>query len=270
MIIDFHTHTFPDKIAARTIEYLAKKGNVKPYREGTLSSLKESMKRCGIDRSVIVPVATTPAQVGSINRLAAELNGKDGIIYAGAIHPDTENAEETLDLIKSSGLFGIKIHPDYQGVYFSDERYIKIMKAAAERGLYIVTHAGIDVGFRDDVHCTPDSVLYVLDKLAGIIDNKLILAHLGGFDLGSEVLEKLAGKPVYMDTAAVLDRDPEMCREIILAHGTDKVLFATDSPWADQKKFVDLLRSFGFSQNDLDKIFYENAKKILASRDIVI
>ena len=60
MIIDFHTHTFPDKIAAQTIAYLAEKGNVKPFRAGTLSSLKESMKRAGVDYSVILPVATVP------------------------------------------------------------------------------------------------------------------------------------------------------------------------------------------------------------------
>ncbi len=270
MVIDFHTHTFPDKIAAQTIAYLAEKGNVKPYREGTLSSLKESMRRCGVDYSVVVPVATAARQVDSINRLAAELNGKDGIIYAGAIHPDSENIDEILDFIKNAGLFGIKLHPDYQGVYFNDGRYLKILEGAAKRGLYIVTHAGIDVGFPNDVHCTPDMVLEVLGKLGGVIEDKLILAHLGGCDLGEEVLEKLVGKPVYMDTAVVLDRYPETAKKIIRAHGADKILFATDSPWADQKNFIDLLKSFGLEQRELELIFSENAKKILKSANFTL
>ncbi len=265
MIIDFHTHTFPDKIAAQTIAYLAEKGNVKPFREGTLSSLKESMKRSGVDYSVILPVATVPRQVESINRLAAELNGKDGIIYAGAIHPDCENIDEILDFIKNAGLFGIKIHPDYQDVRFNDERVLKILEGAAKRGLYTVTHAGIDVGYPNDVHCTPDMVLEVLDKLSGVIDNKLILAHLGGCDLGEEVLEKLCGKPVYMDTAVVLDRYPKTAKKIIEKHGADKILFATDSPWADQKHYIELLRGFGFDERELELMFSENAKKILRS-----
>ena len=42
MIIDFHTHTFPDAIAEKTIAYLTEKGGIKPYREGTLSSLIEN------------------------------------------------------------------------------------------------------------------------------------------------------------------------------------------------------------------------------------
>lgn len=268
MIIDFHTHTFPDKIAEKTIAYLAEKGNVKPFREGTLSSLKESMKKSGTDYSVILPVATVPKQVESINRLAAELNGKDGIIYAGAIHPDYEDIDGALDFIKSAGLFGIKLHPDYQDVYFNDPKVLKILERAAKRGLYTVTHAGIDVGYPNDVHCTPDMVLEVLDKLKGIIDNKLILAHLGGCDLPDEVIEKLCGKPVYMDTAVVLDRYPEKSVEIIKAHGADKILFATDSPWADQKAFIELLKSFGFSERENEKMFSENAQKILSDAGI--
>ena len=214
MIIDFHTHTFPDKIAVQTIAYLSEKGKAKPYREGTLSALKASMKKAGIDYCVVLPVATSPKQVDSINRLSFECNGKDGVIYAGAIHPDCDNIEEILDRIKENGLFGLKIHPDYQGVYFDDPKYIRILREAAKRDLTVITHAGVDVGYRDDVHCTPDMVLKVLDELQGIIDGKLVLAHMGGCDLPDEVMEKLAGKPVYFDTSSVLDRYKEKCREM--------------------------------------------------------
>lgn len=263
MIIDFHTHSFPDKIAKSTIEFLAQKGGITPYREGTLSSLKQSMKRAGIDCSVVLPVATAARQVESINRLAFELNGKDGIIYAGAIHPDCENIDEILDSIKAAGLFGIKLHPDYQDAYFDDDRMIRIMEGAAKRDLITVTHAGLDVGYPDDIHCTPDRVLNVLNTLDGIIDNKLVLAHLGGCDAPDEVIKKLCGKNVYFDTAVVLDRYPEKAKQVIISHGFDKVLFATDSPWADQKSFVELIKSFGFEESDQNKIFSENAIKLL-------
>lgn len=263
MIVDFHTHTFPDKIAEKTIAYLSQKGGVPAFREGTLSSLKESMKRAGVDWSVVLPVATSPKQVESINRLGAELNGKDGVLYAGAIHPDCENIEEILDGIRDAGLFGIKLHPDYQDVRFDDPRCVRIMRAAAERGLITVTHAGVDVGYPDDVHCTPDMVLHVLEELRGVIENKLVLAHLGGCDLPDEVLDKLVGKPVYLDTAVVLDRYPEKAKKIILRHGPEKVLFATDSPWADQKTYVELLRTFGLGEEALRLIFSENARKLL-------
>lgn len=263
MVIDFHTHTFPEKIAAQTIAYLSEKGNVKPRREGTLDALKQSMKKSGVDISVVLPVATLPKQVDSINRLSIELNGKDGVIYAGAIHPDTENVCEVLDQIKDNGLFGLKIHPDYQGVYFDDPRYVNILREAAKRDLIVITHAGVDIGYTDDVHCTPDMVLKVLNELDGIIDNKLVLAHMGGCDLPDEVLEKLAGKPVYFDTSFVLDRYNEKCKEIIEKHGFDKILFATDSPWSDQKQFVEFIKNYNFSKENEEKIFSKNALKLL-------
>lgn len=263
MIIDFHTHTFPDKIAEQTIAYLAEKGNIKPFREGTLSSLKESMRKANIDYSVVLPVATAPRQVPSINRLAAELNGKDGIIYAGAIHPDCDDIEDVLDEIKEMGLFGIKIHPDYQGVYFDDDRFLHILESAAKRNLLIVTHAGLDVGFPNDIHCTPDRILRALDAVGSVLDDKLVLAHLGGYTIPDEVIEKLAGKKVYMDTAVVLQWQPEKCKEVILAHGTNRILFATDSPWGDQKQFVSILKDFHFEKEDEENIFYNNAKHLL-------
>ncbi len=262
MIIDSHTHTFPDKIAAQTIEFLSKKGNIKPYREGTLSSLVRSMRQSGIDYSVVLPVATSPKQVENINATSAELSGRDGVFFAGAIHPDCENIDEILDKIKDYGFFGIKIHPDYQGVYFDDERYIKIMRGAAERGLITVTHAGVDVGFPDDVRCTPDRILNVLDKLCGIIDNKLVLAHLGGYAMADEVLEKLIGKPVYMDTAAVLSLYPEKCLQIIKAHGADRIMFATDSPWADQGEYLEIIKNLGLSEKELQAVLSGTAQRL--------
>lgn len=264
MIIDFHTHTFPDKIAAKTVAMLAEKAHIPAYRDGTLSSLKESMKAAGVDYSVILPVATAPKQVESINRLARELNGKDGIIYAGAIHPDCENVAEILDSIKEAGLFGIKLHPDYQGVYFDDPRYIRIMREAAKRDLITVTHAGLDLGFPDDVHCTPERVLNVLDELQGIIDDKLVLAHLGGCGIPDIIIEKLCKKPVFMDTSFVADRYPEKAKELISAHGADRILFATDSPWAPQDKYVKLMKSLDFDADTLEKILGGNAKRLLA------
>ena len=263
MIIDFHTHTFPDAIAEKTIAYLPKNGGIQPYRAGTLASLIENMQQCGVDYSVVLPVATLPKQVPTINRVSAENNGKNNVFFAGGIHPDCEDVAGILDEIKASGLFGIKLHPDYQGVHFDDPRYLRIMNEAAKRGLYIVTHAGYDIAFRDHVHCTPDMILHALEELKGVIEDKLILAHLGGFDMPDEVLQKLIGKPVWMDTAAVLRLYPEKCKEIILRHGVDKILFASDSPWDSQKDYIAILKSFELGREAEEKIFFRNAERIL-------
>ena len=45
MIIDFHTHTFPDELADRAVGTLAHSGGIHNYLDGRVDSLKESMKK---------------------------------------------------------------------------------------------------------------------------------------------------------------------------------------------------------------------------------
>ena len=60
MVIDIHTHTFPDKIASAAIDKLSAAGHIPYFSNGTVSGLKTSMKKAGIDYSVVLPVATNP------------------------------------------------------------------------------------------------------------------------------------------------------------------------------------------------------------------
>ncbi|MCA5964652.1 hypothetical protein LC724_36370 [Blautia sp. RD014234] len=76
MIIDFHTHIFPDKIAGATIEKLSKASDSPAYTDGTKDGLKRSMEESGVDISVVLPVVTKPQQFSSINRYAREITRK--------------------------------------------------------------------------------------------------------------------------------------------------------------------------------------------------
>ena len=134
MIIDFHTHIFPEKIASKTISVLEQKAGISAFTDGTLEGLKRSMQESGIDWSVVLPVVTKPSQFQTVNTYAAEINGKNGIFSFGGIHPDTENIEESLDFIKRLGLKGIKIHPDYQNCMIDDPRNIAILRYAISIG----------------------------------------------------------------------------------------------------------------------------------------
>ena len=58
--------------------------------------------------------------------------------------------------------------------------------------------------------------------------------------------------------------DRKQLVRMIRAHGTDKVLFGSDSPWTSQKEDVEVFRNLG-SLTDLEKeqIFSGNARKLL-------
>ncbi len=263
MIIDFHTHIFPDKIAARTIEALEAKAGLTASTDGTLNGLISSMENAGVDMSVILPVVTKPGQFETVNTYAAWVNENysEKLLSFGGIHPDTEDYKKELDRIKELGLKGIKIHPDYQGVMIDDARYMNIIEYADSLDLIILTHAGIDVGLPDPVHCPPDKMRKVMDKLH---PKKMVVAHYGGWNQWEEVYEYLAGENLYLDTAFTFDYiKGDMFYKILEKHGTDKVLFATDCPWGYQKKDVESLKKLNLTAEVKESIFYTNAKKLL-------
>ena len=263
MMIDFHTHIFPDKIAARSIESLSKVSGVKAATDGTLNGLLASMDRSGVDLSVIMPVVTKPTQFESVNTFAAKVNEQytGRLLSFGGIHPDSEDYKSELNRIKELGLPGIKLHPDYQGVMIDDVRYMNIIEYADALGMIIMVHAGIDIGLPEPVHCPPDKARKVLDTLK---PKKLVLAHMGGWKQWDEVYEYLAGEQVYFDTAFSFDyMSQDMFLKLCEKHGTDKILFATDSPWSDARRDLDVIKSLPFADEAKAVIFSGNAKKLL-------
>ncbi len=275
MVTDFHTHVYPDKIAERTIQALMTAApDVKIFTKGTLSALLESMKASGIDKSVILPVATKKGQFDTINRFALELNHNyKELVSFGGIHPDDENPEEKLQFLKDNGFKGIKIHPDYTDTFIDDERYIRIITACARLGLKVVTHSGADPAFKV-IHCPPAKGREVLDKatkLTGTRDPFMVFAHLGGIYVHNEVLEHLVGTNCYIDIScsfaalgSYCDTSDEDVVELIRLHGADRILFATDSPWNDQKEYLEHFRALkGLSDKEKEMILNENAEKLL-------
>ena len=155
----------------------------------------------------------------------------------------------------------IKIHPDYQGVMIDDIRFMRIIEYASELGLIILTHAGIDIGLPEPVHCPPKKMRKVLDEIK---PEKMVLAHFGGWSQWEEVYEYLAGERVWLDTAFIYDYiSKEQFLRILEKHGSDKILFATDSPWSDMTKGIDWIRGLALPQNVTEAILSGNAKRLL-------
>ncbi len=275
MIIDAHTHIYPEKIAARAVAKLETNSGVKAKTNGMRSGLLESMKEAGIDYSLLLPVATSVKQVDTIVEEAAQTNAdakKTGLFSFGGIHPDTENYKEVLRRAKSLGLKGIKLHPDYQGTFFNDIRYKRIVAEATELGLYLMIHAGVDIGLPEPVHCAPEHVVEVVKETQS---DHLILAHMGGWRLWDEVRSRLLELPVYFDTSFsedYLEEDgvqgmltQEAFVALVRAMGTERVFFGTDSPWSGQKRAVDWILQTSLTEKEKEQIFHENFERLIGS-----
>ena len=267
MIVDFHTHIYPDKIAEATILKLETDANVKAYTNGTLKGLKNSMKDSKVNISVVLPVVTKPKQFESVNKFAYNITEKEikkekeNIISFGGIHPDTTDYKGELKKIYDLGLKGIKLHPDYQQVFFDDIKYMRIIDYASELGLIISVHAGLDGAFTECTHCTPKRALNVIKEVKPL---KLVLAHTGGYAMWNDVEKFIVGEEVYIDTSFSLGHiDNEQFMRIVKNHGTNKVLFATDSPWGNQRDMLDIFMSLDFTKEEKDAILSKNALYLL-------
>ncbi len=267
MVIDFHTHIFPDKIAERAITKLETNANIKAFLNGTKARLYESMLEEGVDISVLLPVVTDPKQTESINRFALEIteeyaDEKTGrFISFGGVHPKSPTLKEDLKWIKEHGLLGIKLHPDYQDTYFNDRDYERAVDYASELGLITVVHAGVDLAFPEDVHCTPQMAAKVIETVR---PEKLVLAHTGGYLMWDEVEEWIVGKDVYMDISYSLHRiSREQFVRIVRNHGVERMLFGTDSPWGGQSQVQELLEKMPLTPEEKESILWKNGAKLL-------
>ena len=266
MIIDFHTHIFPDKIARKTIDLLSEKGGIPPFSDGSVDGLLCAMDKANVDLSVTLPVLTNPNSFESVNRFAAQVNERFAeksrrLLSFGAIHPACEEIDGKMRWLKEHGFLGVKLHPDYQDTFINDDGYVRILQCAKEYDLIVVTHAGVDAAYPDTVHCPPALVRELIRKVP---HGKFVLAHCGGYRMYDQVLDLLCGEDVYFDTAYVLRFiGEETFKKLLSRHGEDRILFGTDSPWSDIKRDVEILRSFSLSKNTEEKLFSLNAKKLL-------
>lgn len=260
MIFDVHTHAFPEKIAEAAIGQLSyKSGGLSPSHNGTFEGLSSFMKEQGVDGFAIQNIATNPRQMKKVNDFAASCKGEK-VFPFGSVHPDAPDALEELCRIKELGLRGIKLHPDYQGFFVDEERMRPIYKRASELSLVILFHAGYDFGFPAPYHCMPESLARALKY----IDTPVIAAHWGGVTVGAEVIRCLCGLPLYFDTSFGYGTKPRSeAMEIIERHGTEKMLFGSDSPWHTPEGELRLLSTLSLSESELADITYNNAKKLL-------
>ena len=276
VITDFHTHTFPDAIAQRAIAGMQANSHAAAFNSGTQDGLLASMDAAGIGRSVVLPVATNPLKISSMNDKLLSQEKSQRVVNFGAMHPQAENWKQELNRLASAGVPGIKLHPQYQDTDITDIRYLRILDHAAGLGLLTVTHAGDEIAYPGVVRCSPEMVRTVFDQLGNI---PLVLAHMGGWKNWQRVAENLAHTGCYLDTAislgSIVPIDDHYAPadlpllsgddfvSLVRAFGSHRVLFGTDSPWADQAEEIRKLTSLPLTQAELENILSRNAARLL-------
>ena len=281
MIIDFHTHNFPDALAARAIAAMVEnlRHEFTPFGDGTLACQLAAARADGIDRCVMCPVATKPAQADVILRTACAIRDGDlgeeaarVIIPLASVCPSDADYRVRLKAIADAGIPGIKLHPYYQGFRLDDPRVFPYFAALRDAGLFVVVHCGLDLGFADEpLSCGP---VQIAALLRAVPDLTFIAAHLGGsgrctslypHSPAPHATDLLLEFPnCYFDTAVVCccDDDPESQR-VMAEWPAERLLFATDYFWRDVTHIASWVRRFRPNPADLEKIFSGNARRLL-------
>lgn len=259
---DFHTHAFTDSLAKRAVSGLAQTSGIEPATDGTLSGLRKKLAENGIDRAMLLPIATKPSQQTTINNWAAEIMG-DGIYCCGTVHPDAEDAVAELERIKALGLCGVKFHSEYQDFFPDEERMFPIYEKISELGLIAVFHGGWDPYSGDIIKATPQSFANVSRTFPEL---KVVAAHLGGMNLWDDVEKYTAGRfeNMWFDVSVIARYiDDEQLLRIIRMQGAERILFGSDCPWDQPANEIAMIERQPLTDEEKELIFYRSAEKLL-------
>lgn len=257
MYFDAHVHYFPDFLAERAVGKLKETCQLETYSDGTYKNTLENMKTWDYIGALALHIATNPHQQDAVNKFAAETNtGK--MLCFGSVHPDSPNAISDLEKIKAAGLYGIKLHPDYQEFYVDNKKMFDIYAKIAELGLPVAFHTGQDPYSPNDIHCTPKALALVADYFPNL---KIIAAHMGGSYMPKDSAKYLTNKKnVWFDTAVMQEfLTPDTFYELTKLIGTEKVFFATDCPWSSMPLIREVIEASGLTDSEKEQIYYKNA-----------
>lgn len=259
MLIDFHAHIYPQKVAPKSTVAIGHFYDDSPIEgDGTAEGLIESGKKIGVSHYVVHSAATKASQVSVINNFIMEQCAiHPDFVGFGTMHPDFENPAEELQRIKSAGFKGIKLHPDFQQFKIDDPVMNPIYEALTGLDMVVLFHTG---DYRFDFS-GPARVRNLRRNFAKL---KIVAAHFGGYTQWQESFDILNGVDVFFDTSSSLWKmPPELARKFISRHGSDRFLFGSDFPMWTHEGELERFKQLKLTGKEEENILWKNAKDLL-------
>lgn len=256
MIVDLHTHVWPDAVAARALG--AAGLDLAAFGDGTVAGLTAAMDAAGVDRAACLGVANSADRVEAANRFAGSLDS-DRFLGFGSAHPGVA-PEDLVASLRRHGLRGVKVHPLFQSYGLDDPALLAVLDAL--RGEFAaIVHVGAGKA-AESARCTPPMFAALARQLPGL---ELVACHFGGFRLLDAAEQHVVGLPVHLDTSwppSVATVDPQRVRAVIRRHGVERVVFASDWPMADPSAEVAAIRALGLDDDEVEAVLGGNAARL--------
>jgi len=284
VIIDGHSHAYPPedlpKLAGRLAFLDGSLPAESPHRwklqlKGDLASLIAAEAAAGVDRFVLLPVATRPERVSELNHWVALAAGRtEAIIPFAGLHPFSANPAADLAEALVLGLKGVKLHSLLQRFQLLCPESLSLAAAVEAAGLPLLLdtlhgpglikakpHLAAFEGEFGPFATTPAQIAELARRRPGL---SIIAAHMGclyGWDQVDPLLEL---DNVYFDLAYVDQLlEPAQALELIERRGIERVIWGTDSPWRDIPHALAWLDRLGLGAEDKSLVAGGNLARLL-------
>jgi predicted TIM-barrel fold metal-dependent hydrolase len=257
MVIDFHAHIYPEKIADKAIANIWEFYKIPMQMDGTALSLLENGRSGGIDRFVVFSPAAVPEQVQSINNFIAEVCRRHpAFVGFGTLHHKMPNPSDEIDRLIDMGLRGIKLHPDMQRFNIDDDAMMDIY-AALEGRLPVIFHSG-DYRYS---YSHPSRLARALDNFPKLT---AVAAHFGGWSLFDIAMDYLKDRSCYFDVSSSLPYlGKRRSVELIRIYGAERFLFGSDYPMWNPAACLADFYELNLTSSENEKILHKNALAVL-------
>ncbi len=286
MIVDVHTHVFPEEVRKNVSKYRKRDplfrllfgsewsktlGESKKVAMIGVEELIAAMDESGVDKSVVCGFAWSDQGLcrdGNDYILESIKRYPDRLIGFVSIRlNDSGDTVKEIERCVGLGAKGVgEIVTEAHGVDIDDEKVMApVVEASKSLNIPIMVHANETVG-----HYYVGKAKTVLRQYYNFIlswpDVDIIMAHWGGGLLFYELMPEVARacERVYYDTAAsIFLYSANVYPSAVQIIGADKILFGTDYPLIDQRRYLKQIENSGLSKGDMEKIYGENARRVL-------
>lgn len=244
-----------------------------------LATYLGQLDEAGIDKGVIVALDCTTAHKGTVvsNEQIANLMGmSDRIIGFASVDPSDPGAPDQLrSAVTELGLSGLNLDPALQQFDPADESTaFPVYEAAAELGIPVTVAVGHNWA---PIAATAAFSPFSLEPAVRAFPQlDFVIPHLG-WPFVQEALSLAIKYPnVFLDTSVLFGGRPESSlrrvledqigMDVVEASLREKLIFASDYPRVDPKRFARGLRLLGLRPITEQKIFGLNAETLLSKK----
>ncbi len=256
--IDFHTHIYPEAVALKAAESIREFYSLgEKSMTGTAEMLLDQGKAAGVDTFVILPVAIRPERTRHINDfiLSQTAQHKEFIGF-GTLHAAMDDPAAEAEYILSSGLRGVKMHPDTQVFAIDDPRLFPAYEQLQGQ-LPVIFHMG---DYRFD-YSHPARLRHLLTLFPRL---QVIAAHFGGYRMHNEGYEYLHDTGCFFDvSSSLMFMEPGEAERYIDRCGAERFVYGSDYPMWDPKVEMERFQSLKLTAGQFEQIANKTAKEIL-------